>query len=283
MVSKKVYILMATYNGEKYLREQIDSILNQTFKNWILWIHDDNSNDNTISIIKEFRSKCPNKIKFLDDATSTGGAKENFTYLLSHIDLNFDYIMFCDQDDVWLPIKIELTLEKMVETENTNLSKPILLHTDLIVVDENLKTISNSMLSYQKLDIRNQYKLELISLENVVTGCTMMINKKLFDLSHNIPNNAIMHDWWIAIQTLKNSGKIEFIDIGTIKYRQHLNNTIGSKKVNLLYYLKKTLEINKLVSNYKMIYSQLKLSNIKMSFIKFLILKTFMIFKKIVS
>ena len=119
-MSKKIYILLATYNGEKYLKEQLDSLFEQTNQHWTLWIHDDNSKDNTISIIKEYQSKYPNKIKFLDDNISTGGAKENFTYLLENIDDDYEHIMFCDQDDVWLEDKIDITLKKMLEIEKEN-------------------------------------------------------------------------------------------------------------------------------------------------------------------
>ena len=181
-MDKKVYILMATYNGEKYLKEQIDSILNQTYKNWRLIIHDDNSTDNTLNLIKEYVEKYPEKIILIDDDISTGGAKENFAYLLNKIDDNFDYIMFSDQDDVWFENKIELTLNKMIETERKYSKKPILVHTDLKVVDENLNVIAESMIRYQKIDINNQKYIKFLALENVVTGCTVMINKYLYIL-----------------------------------------------------------------------------------------------------
>ena len=116
-MSKKIYILLATYNGEKYLKEQLDSLFEQTNQHWTLWIHDDNSKDNTVNIIKKYKSKYPDQIEFLDDDISTGGAKENFTYLLDNINDDYDYIMFCDQDDVWLEDKIEITLKKMLEIE----------------------------------------------------------------------------------------------------------------------------------------------------------------------
>ncbi len=82
---KKIYILLATYNGEKYLREQLNSLFKQSYSNWVLWVHDDNSKDNTIEILRSYSDKFPDKIKFLDDNFSTGGAKENFSYLLNKI------------------------------------------------------------------------------------------------------------------------------------------------------------------------------------------------------
>ena len=81
----KVYILMATYNGEKYLREQLDSLFNQTYQEWVLWIHDDNSIDSTELIINEYVDRYPDKIIYLNDGVRCGGAKENFSYLLEKL------------------------------------------------------------------------------------------------------------------------------------------------------------------------------------------------------
>ena len=272
---------MATYNGEKYLQEQIDSLLNQTYQNWVLWIHDDNSNDKTVEIIEKYQNNYPNKIRFIHDNISTGGAKENFTYLLNKIDNNFDYIMFCDQDDVWLENKIEITLEKMREIEKSNIDKPVLIHTDLVVVDEKLNVIADSMFQYQKLSLNNQKNIKLIAMENIVTGCTMMLNKKLALLGKNIPNEAIMHDWWIAIITLKENGIIGFINETTILYRQHALNTVGSKQVNLLHYLKKLLTVKSIIHSYKSIYLQYTKAGIKMNITYFVFHKTTMILRKI--
>ena len=283
MMNKKIYILMATYNGEKYIKEQINSILNQTYKNWKLIIHDDNSKDNTVKIIKEYEKKYPNKIKLIDDEISTGGAKENFTYLLNSIDDNFDYIMFCDQDDVWLENKIELTLNKMIEIESNYHDKPILIHTDLKVVDEKLNIIAESMFKYQKLCISNQKSLKNISIENIITGCTMMLNKKLVLNSRIIPKEAIMHDWWIAIMTLKNNGIIEFVKNSTIRYRQHSFNTIGSKKVNFIYYLKKFIKVSEAIENYKKILTQYKKAEVNISILYFVKTKFLFILRKVLS
>jgi len=280
-MSKKIYILLATYNGEKYLKEQLDSLFEQTNKHATLWIHDDNSKDNTVSIIKEYQSKYPNKIEFLDDDISTGGAKENFTYLLNHIDDNYDYVMFCDQDDVWLEDKIEITLKKMMQVEDINSNKPVLIHTDLKVVDEKLNIISESMFKYQRLNLDNQYKLNKIALENIITGCTVMLNKKLVSMSKTIPKEAIMHDWWIAIITLQNNGIIEFVNKSTIKYRQHSINTIGAKKVNLVYYLTILVKVKEVVHNYKLIYLQYRKGNIDITMINLVFNKIFFILRKI--
>ena len=168
---------MATYNGSKYISEQFDSLLKQTYSNWKIIVHDDNSQDNTVEIIKIYEKKHPNKIKLIDDNINPGGAKENFSYLLGKIDENYHYLMFCDQDDVWLEDKIELTLGEMKAVEKNKKDIPILVHTDLKVVDYKLNTIYESMFKSQKLDYRIGDNLQHIAIENVVTGCTIMINK----------------------------------------------------------------------------------------------------------
>ena len=116
----KIDILLATYNGEKYLAQQLDSILNQSYQDFIIRIHDDNSIDGTIDIIKKYQMRYPEKIKYLDDNISTGSAKNNFEYLLNKSDAQ--YIMFSDQDDIWLQNKIELSIEKIINIEKTSIN-----------------------------------------------------------------------------------------------------------------------------------------------------------------
>jgi glycosyltransferase involved in cell wall biosynthesis len=244
-MDKTVYILMATYNGDKFIKEQIESILNQTYQNWKLIIHDDNSKDNTVKIIKEYIYKYPEKIVFIDDKISTGGAKENFTYLLNKIDDNYDYVMFCDQDDVWIENKIELTLNKMIEVEKENIDKPVIIHTDLKVVDESLKTISESFFTYQNIKPEWSKDLYISLVQNSVTGCTMMINKKAKEVSLPIGNNAIMHDWWILLKVLQNKGIVDFINEPIILYRQHSSNDTGAKGFSLFKVLLKISSIQK--------------------------------------
>lgn len=107
-----IAILMATYNGEKYLGEQIESILAQTYKDWHLYIHDDGSKDNTVTILKEFVAKHSQQITLLE-YSSQGGACRNFLSMLERVDA--PYYMFSDQDDVWLNEKIEIEYKKIKE------------------------------------------------------------------------------------------------------------------------------------------------------------------------
>lgn len=244
----QVYILLATNNGEKYLKEQLNSLFRQTYQNWVLWIHDDNSKDNTVSIINHYKSKYPEKIKFLDDDISTGGAKENFTYLLNNIDDDYDYIMFCDQDDVWLENKIEITLKKMVQVEDISKNKPVLIHTDLYLFHNVIENNYERFMLQQSLN-SNFNSLNRLFMQNIVTGCTMMINKNCIKSLKKIPKEAIMHDWWIAIY-VSVFGKICFLDEATILYRQHDNNTIGAQNRDLKFVINKILNPTSLKSNF---------------------------------
>ena len=265
-MNRKVYILLATYNGEKYLKHQIDSLLRQTHIDWILWIHDDNSNDNTVNIIIDYTKNYPGKIKLLDDNISTGGAKENFIYLLNNIDANYDYIMFCDQDDIWFENKIEFTLSKMKEVEVSNPTKPVIIHTDLKVVDSDLSAISESFFIYQNIKPDWSKEFDMSLVQNSITGCTMMINKKAKEISLPIGINAIMHDWWILLRVLQNNGVVEFIEDTTILYRQHALNDVGAKGFSYLGLAKKITSLKKYYLMSKDL--GLKLSIIEIAYIK---------------
>jgi glycosyltransferase involved in cell wall biosynthesis len=121
-----------------------------------------------------------------------------------------DYVMTCDQDDVWMHDKIEITYEKMKEAERKYKNVPILVHTDLKVVDENLNLISESLMKMQNLD-SSRDKINNLLVQNIVTGCTAMVNQKLISYIKSVPKHAIMHDWWMAL-IASSLGRVEFIE-----------------------------------------------------------------------
>lgn len=229
----KIAILMATYNGEKYICQQIDSILSQTCTDWELYIHDDGSTDNTIAVVESYVEKYPDKIHLID-GKSTGGAKYNFFYMFGQVEA--PYYMTCDQDDVWLEKKIELTYDKMLAIED-KADVPCLVYTELRVVDSELNTIADTMSEYQSLDCHKRTINQFI-LQNSVTGCTMMVNMALRDKMLHITDidNTIMHDWWAALVAAQ-FGKTAFIDEPTILYRQHGDNSLGALGINKLSYI----------------------------------------------
>lgn len=229
----KIAILMATYNGEKYICQQIDSILSQTCKDWELYIHDDGSTDNTIAAVESYVEKYPDKIHLID-GKSNGGAKYNFFYMFGQVEA--PYYMTCDQDDVWLEKKIELTYDKMLTIED-KADISCLVYTELRVVDSELNTIADTMSGYQSLDCHKRTINQFI-LQNSVTGCTMMVNRALRDKMLRITDidNTIMHDWWAALVAAQ-FGKTAFIDEPTILYRQHGDNSLGALGINKLSYI----------------------------------------------
>ena len=220
---EQIDILLATYNGEKYLKEQIDSILNQTYTNFRLIISDDCSKDKTREILKKYNDK---RIITYFQENNLGYVK-NFEFLLSKVEN--DVYMFADQDDYWLPTKVEHTYNKLKETDAD------LVFTDLEVVNEKLEQIKPSfndyMLLSRKIKKYNDYRMQY--LYNCVTGCTLMSKNKYFEYILPLPTESkyVIHDTWIAC-VMANKGKVAYLDEKTIKYRQHGNNQVGTDKIS---------------------------------------------------
>ncbi len=227
----KISILLSTYNGEKYLKAQLDSLFSQSYKNFKLIARDDGSSDKTLEILKSY------DIELLPSNENIG-VKSSFETLLKYASENSDadYFMFCDQDDVWNQDKVKLTLQKMYEMEKLYKNTPILVHTDLEVVDENLHTINPSFMKLQNLNEKKN-RLNNLLIQNTITGCTVMINRDLAKLCLPMSSNAIVHDWWVGL-VASYFGKIGYVDDSTIKYRQHTSNTIGAKGFDIGFVLK---------------------------------------------
>lgn len=226
---KKVDILMATYNGEKYLLEQIDSILNQSYKYFNLIISDDLSTDKTLDILKSYKEK---NIKIIQNKKNKGHCY-NFLNLLKYS--NADYVMFADQDDIWEITKVEETLKYMSEKEKENIDAKILIHTEQKLIDSRGDYISNNLTTYfeRKLIFKNFNEL---GFRGGIYGCTMMLNKKLVDYLKEKKiwqiKGLFYHDWSIAMITYK-IGKIYFYEKATMRYRLHENN-VSIKKRKLI-------------------------------------------------
>lgn len=256
MEEKKIVILLATYNGERYLRQQLDSLMRQTYKNWELYIQDDSSTDTTVEIIKEYQRLYSN-IVFLQPSCKLG-AKGNFIKMLEQVEA--DYYFFCDQDDVWLEDKVESSLQYMSQLEKMTeyADKPIVVHTDLKVVDSELNTIAPSFWAYSHV---NPVKLSVFSklaTRNVVTGCTMLFNKSAREQSLPVPEEACMHDLWVTLSVMKVGGVLKYIESPKVLYRQHRGNVVGIRNaggLNLigkkLFHLKSLWNTN--VANYRML------------------------------
>lgn len=225
-MSHQIAILLATYNGAKYIREQLDSLFQQSCDDFHLYIRDDGSKDDTLKIVEEYRQKFSDRITVLEDSQKHKGAAKSFMTLLQEADS--DYYMFCDQDDIWLPTKVEKTLARMKEIEGT---APVLVATDLKVVDEQLSPIKDSFNADLKIDVFRKHP-ELICVRHVVTGCTMMFNRAAKEASLPMSPRATMHDEWVALSVHFKGGIISILDETTILYRQHTSNTLGANQAS---------------------------------------------------
>lgn len=237
-----VLILLASYNGESYIRQMIDSVLKQDHPNIRLILSDDSSTDKTPEILEEYATRYPNTVTHYRSGMRFGNAQKHFMHLLNAFH-DAPYIMFCDQDDIWHPDKVSKTLSLMGQTE-TDPAVPVMVHTDLRVVDQDLQTIATSFCTHSGLD-GNRLALNQLLVQNVVTGCTMMMNRSLAELSCRVEkaDSLLMHDWWIAI-VASAFGKTAFLNEATIDYRQHGKNAVGAKNVRSLSYLAARLRAN---------------------------------------
>ena len=269
-----IAILLPTYNGESYLREQIESLFAQTNQDWQLFVRDDGSKDCTVDILTEYASKYPKKIHLLNNIKHNMGAGESFMNLLETV--NADYYMFCDQDDVWLPCKIEKTLQKVRELEKYyGKDEGIGVFTDLTVVDSCLKTIMPSLWKGDNRNpefTKNFYKQW--TNRHATYGCTQMFNKATKKMGfpyRQFPDIQGAHDTWIEYILIK-LGHYDYLDGQTILYRQHTTNVIGaniglSEKEEVESIAKKPLLFwNKIVKDY----NRTKLMPFYISFLKVL-------------
>ena len=219
---EKINILMATYNGRRYVAKQVESILNQTYKDFRLIISDDGSTDSTVKILQEYEEK-DSRVEVYSQQKNQG-VISNFEFLVNKV--RSELFMFSDQDDIWEPDKIEKTLKKMEEDDLD------LVYTDLEVVDSKLNQIAPSYWDLKGLGyrIRKYNNFESLYLNNFVTGCTMLVKSKWINEFMPFPKNSkyILHDYWISL-IISQKGKIGYLDESTIKYRQHNNNRVGSK------------------------------------------------------
>lgn len=216
----KINIVMSTYNGEQFLAEQIDSIQQQTFKDWQLLIRDDGSSDQTPEIIKSFVAQDPRIVFINEHDRENFGVIKNFFTLIKHD--KADYYFFSDQDDVWLEDKIETMLAAARQYPD---QLPLMVYTDLCVVDQNLQVMNQSMIRSQSHHANTELVQELT--ENTVTGGVAMINHALAERWRTL-DNIIMHDWYLAVLATA-IGKLVHIDQPGELYRQHDNNVLGAR------------------------------------------------------
>ncbi|KRM83914.1 rhamnosyltransferase [Liquorilactobacillus vini DSM 20605] len=212
---------MSTYNGSKFLKQQIESIRNQTYSNWELYIRDDDSTDNTLEILKNYEliDKRIHLVNTIDNNVNLG-PKNSFFELLQ--ETNADYYFFCDQDDYWEKTKIK----KMIDVLKC-IKEPCIVYCGIKCVDQNLNPVNHPFEeSVGSMDGKSFIDRGIC---NDMPGCTMAFNKKVHHLfmrttsTHSIR----MHDWWLTLITAA-FGKVIFLPEKLVKYRLHSNNTVGA-------------------------------------------------------
>lgn len=246
-----IEVLIAVYQGEKYLREQLDSIVNQSFKDWRISIRDDGSSDGTADIISEYIKRYPDKIRLIDTKTSVKGSKSNFMELLKCAD--DEYVMLCDQDDIWDKDKLKLMMNRMYKLEERyGKELPLLIASNLEVVDESLNPLPDICLDAD----RRRLALNYLLVENQIPGCTMMLNRTLCKALSGInPDKIIMHDWIITLYACC-FGKISVMPQRLVKYRQHAENVSGAVKKKSISFAIKKLFDKDIKKAYEKLYDQ---------------------------
>jgi glycosyltransferase involved in cell wall biosynthesis len=223
-------ILLATYNGERFLAAQLDSVIGQTYGDWRLLARDDGSTDGSVDMLRAFAGDHPGKIVLIEDGDKGLGASGNFERLMGHS--KADYVMFCDQDDVWLPDKIDRLFQAMRELEARHgMDVPLLVHSDLRVVGSDCEETQSSFFAFQGIEPSFGRCINRLLVQNVVTGCASIFNRSLLARALPIPAEAAMHDWWLAL-VAASFGRIAFVREATVLYRQHGENAIGAKRVS---------------------------------------------------
>ena len=223
----KVQILLSTYNGEKYLLEQLNSLLQQSYSNIHILIRDDGSSDNTVNILKNYQKIFPQKIKLVLEKNI--GVVNSFFKLIEISENNYDFYFFCDQDDFWEKDKIKEAVKKIKEIKEEK-DKCIGYCSNLKIVDADLRFIRFAYSKALKPSLLNSF------LENVITGCSYACNKNLFlkiKESIKVINNkkVLMHDYYFYILNCL-YGELIYDEKSYILYRQHSNNVCGMKEKN---------------------------------------------------
>jgi glycosyltransferase involved in cell wall biosynthesis len=216
----KVQVLLSTYNGEKYLADQIESVLRQSYHNITLLVRDDGSTDGTGEILEYYSKRYPSKVNILSGKNI--GIVNSFWELLNRADENCDYYCFCDQDDIWLPHKVERALACLRPYN----SIPAMVCTSTQVTDESLRPIN----VWPKAPSRAPSFYNAL-VQNIAVGATITMNHRARHIMTSKPvrtQNIQMHDWW-AYLCVSAFGKVLFDPEPSILYRQHGNNAVGGE------------------------------------------------------
>ena len=232
MPQPTIDILMPVFQGEKFLPDQLASLEAQTYDNFRLLIRDDGSTDNSAEIVRAFADKSSLDVVLLP-GESRLGVVESVNRLIEAS--RAAYLMFADQDDIWLPEKIAASLERMKQAQQQlGCQMPLMVFTDKQVVDEAGKLLHGSYFEYQRL---NPQRLSLgqLLVQNVPSACTMLVNRPLMNLCGTIAPEAVMHDAWLSLLAVT-AGRLIYLPQATVQYRQHRHNYYGARRYGWGYF-----------------------------------------------
>lgn len=214
-----ITIVLCTYNGERFLQAQLDSIALQTFQDWNLWVSDDGSSDRTLEIVQNFSAGYPLGKVSLFQGPQAGFAK-NFLSSLNLPQLDTPYIAFADQDDIWLPNKLARALDCLQAYEQ---NQPLLYATRTRFIDEHDAVLGESTLFSKPPSFANAL------VQSIGGGNTMLFNQQALQLlkAYTAERAIISHDWWLYILVSAFSGTTVYDPIPSLLYRQHNENLMG--------------------------------------------------------
>jgi glycosyltransferase involved in cell wall biosynthesis len=222
----KIEILLATYNGERYLSQQIDSLLAQDWHDVSITVSDNDSTDGTWPILNRFALQAPGKFRLLRN-TGVRGVVGNFTFLMEQA--TADYVAFCDQDDLWEVDKLSVLMERMVETEGRHsVNQPVMVYSDMRLIDGSDRVICESLWRKAGVVPRRAGFRNLLA-QNLATGCTVLVNRALLRLALPMPQAGcvMMHDYWLSLVAMA-FGTCLPVERQTVSYRQHESNVVGA-------------------------------------------------------
>lgn len=265
-------ILLPVYNGEKYIREQIESLEKQTFKDFKIIIRNDGSSDSSATLLDFVASKYDNIILIKDEKGNLGLSKTLEILIRAS---RSEYFMFCDQDDKWMPNKIEISYEAIKNMESKHPNTPILVCTDSTCVDDNEKIISQSFFKSQKYTDVTDSPVKIAAM-NVVQGNTCIMNSAC--KQHLLPFPPyVLYDHWCGIM-ISHYGYVKYLHIQTLWYRQHQGNVLGANDVGIKYFVGKLVHFKKQCRIYQSLF---KNSPFKINPLHWLYYKLYFSFKRI--
>lgn len=222
----QVQVLLSTWNGAVWLPELLGSLTKQTFTDWELLVRDDGSQDKTVKILLEWQQQYPDKLVYLEADGQHLGCAASFSSLVTSS--TAPYLLFCDQDDVWWPEKIAVQTSAIQRLAKVHVDAPLLVHSDLMVVNENKTLMTPSFWQWRAFDVQQPKRDYLLT--NTVTGCVTIFNRVAAQKAFPLPAGISEHDRWLALVCAW-FGIVHALEQPLLFYRQHQHNATGAGQV----------------------------------------------------